>query len=278
MNDEIIDIDASKNDATASENIDLVIPDEATDENKVDNVETIENKDLKKKNKKLNKIPTFGLKYVKSVPKNVCIIGIIIFFVLGLLLGKMFFSKNYCAVSTPTVVEKTKLVADGKNNITEVGGFKYKIPDSYIYDKSSGYLFVYDKEGKYKISIRGIKASYDDLTLSKVSIRESVKEQGYIVNDIKELIVNKNNYIVLEVADKANKHLDAFTGLNDYVMYVDIVTSSNEIDESILNVAEDIIRNAEVLETTNSIENSKVVDIADISIKTASEYKKATNK
>ena len=47
----------------------------------------------------------------------------------------MFFSKNYCAVSTKPVIENKKLVADGKNNITEVNNFKYKIPNSYVYDK-----------------------------------------------------------------------------------------------------------------------------------------------
>ena len=234
--------------------------------------------DIKKTNKKSFKLPTFGLKYVKSVPRNICIIGIIIFFVLGLLLGKMFFSKNYCAVSTKTVIENKKLVADGKNNITEVNNFKYKIPNSYIYDKRDGYLLVYDADNKFKISIRSIKGSYDDLSLSKVSIKESVKEQGYVVNDIKELVVSKNNYIVLDLTDNVTKHLIAFTGLNDYIMYVDIVTSSNDIDETILNTAEDIIRNAEYISKVDTLESTKKVDVADISIKAAEEYKKATNK
>lgn len=234
--------------------------------------------DIKKTNKKSFKLPTLGLKYVKSVPRNVCIIGIIIFFVLGLLLGKMFFSKNYCAVSTKPVIENKKLVADGKNNITEVNNFKYKIPNSYIYDKSDGYLLVYDADNKFKISIRSIKGSYDDLSLSKVSIKESVKEQGYVVNDIKELVVSKNNYIVLDLTDNVTKHLIAFTGLNDYIMYVDIVTSSNDIDETILNTAEDIIRNAEYISKVDTLESTKKVDVADISIKAAEEYKKATNK
>lgn len=234
--------------------------------------------EIKKTNKKGFKLPTFGLKYVKSVPRNVCIIGIIIFFVLGLLLGKMFFSKNYCAVSTKPVIENKKLVADGKNNITEVNNFKYKIPNSYVYDKSDGYLLVYDADNKFKIAIRSIKGSYDDLALSKVSIKESVKEQGYVVNDIKELVVSNNNYIVLDLMDNATKHLIAFTGLNDYVMYVDIVTSSNDIDETILNTAEDIIRNAEYISKIDTLESTKKIDVADISIKAAEEYKKATNK
>lgn len=234
--------------------------------------------DIKKTNKKSFKLPTFGLKYVKSVPRNICIIGIIIFFVLGLLLGKMFFSKNYCAVSTKPVIENKKLVADGKNNITEVNNFKYKIPNSYIYDKRDGYLLVYDADNKFKISIRSIKGSYDDLSLSKVSIKESVKEQGYVVNDIKELVVSKNNYIVLDLTDNVTKHLIAFTGLNDYIMYVDIVTSSNDIDETILNTAEDIIRNAEYISKVDTLESTKKVDVADISIKASEEYKKATNK
>lgn len=292
MDDKNIDVDNNVTNVEEPQIMDIVddkVKDNSLENNVSNEVDVITGEEHKtdsteqpveinKTNKKGFKLPTFGLKYVKSVPRNVCIIGIIIFFVLGLLLGKMFFSKNYCAASTKRVIENKKLVADGKNNITEVNNFKYKIPNSYIYDKSDGYLLVYDADNKFKIAIRSIKGSYDDLALSKVSIKESVKEQGYVVNDIKELVVSNNNYIVLELIDNATKHLVAFTGLNDYVMYVDIVTSSNDIDETILNTAEDIIRNAEYISKVDTLESTKKIDVADISIKAAEEYKKATNK
>ena len=87
--------------------------------------------------------------------------------------------------------------------------------------KSDGYLLVYDADNKFKIAIRSIKGSYDDLALSKVSIKESVKEQGYVVNDIKELVVSNNNYIVLELIESAPKHLVVFRILKLFIMYVD---------------------------------------------------------
>ena len=207
MKDEIIDIDTESNqdNLDKTEIIDIVSPDNENkelvleqekndtvqeisqsniDENKSDNQiennknenneETLNANDLKKSKKIKFKLPTISLKHVTSVPKNVCIIGLIVFFTVGLLIGKMFFSKNYCAVTTTRPTENKKFVADGKNNITEVGNFKYQVPNSYIYDKDSNYLLVYDKDGLFKITIRSLKGSYDDLILSKVSIKESI--------------------------------------------------------------------------------------------------------
>lgn len=312
MKDEIIDIDTENNqdNLDKTEIIDIASPDNENkelvleqekndavqeisqsniDENKSDNQiennknenneETLNANDLKKTKKIKFKLPTISLKHVTSVPKNVCIIGLIVFFTVGLLIGKMFFSKNYCAVTTTRPTENKKFVADGKNNITEVGNFKYQVPNSYIYDKDSNYLLVYDKDGLFKITIRSLKGNYDDLILSKVSIKESVKEQGYVVNDVKELVVNNNNHLVLELTDNTYNHLISFTKGNDeYIFYIDIVTTSNDIDSTILNTAEDIVRNAEYVEKVNALESMRKVDVADISLKAASEYKKATSK
>ena len=49
-------------------------------------------------------------------------------------------------------------------------------------------------------------------------------------------------------------------------------------NSTILNTAEDIVRNAEYVEKVNALESMRKVDVADISLKAASEYKKATSK
>lgn len=283
--EEIIDLENNNDDSTTV--IDI-IEDEAVNMNmdeeiKEEKEEKVENNDTlvieeTKKSKKI-KLPAFNFKHITNIPKNIFIIAIIIFFVFGLLIGKMFFSKNYCSTGVKNTVVKSSLVSDGKNNVTEVNNFKYQIPSSYIYDKLDGYLLVYDKDANYKITIRSVKGSYDDLILSKVSIKESVKEQGLIVNDIKELVVSDNNHIVLDVTDNIQNHLLSFTsGPDGYVFYIDIVTNTNTIDNSILDIAEDIVRNATYVESVNKLESMRKVDIADISIKAAEEYKKATSK
>lgn len=312
MKEEIIDVDTENNqdNLDKTEIIDIINPDNnnalemeqtKTDtaeeisqsnmaENQIENnnnensevsktEETFIGNDLKKSKKIKLKLPTISFKHIASVPKNVCIIGLIIFFTVGLLVGKMFFSKNYCASTTKSVVANNKVVADGKNNVTEVGNFKYKIPTSYIYDKSDGYLIVYDKDGLFKIMIKSIKGNYDDLAIAKTSIKESVKEQGYVVNDVKELVVNENNHLVLDLTDNMTNHLISFTkGINDYLFYTDIVTNSNEIDNNILNTAEDIIRNVEYVEKVSNLENTRKVDVATISITAANEYKRVMSK
>ena len=117
------------------------------------------------------------------------------------------------------------------------------------------------------------------LTMDIIPYFKELKEQGYVVNDVKELVVNNNNHLVLELTDNTYNHLISFTKGNDeYIFYIDIVTTSNDIDSTILNTAEDIVRNAEYVEKVNALESMRKVDVADISLKAASEYKKATSK
>ena len=167
----------------------------------------------------------------------------------------------------------------GKSSIINMLGAYYTkghnskdIFDKLNISKSNSYLENLNKYNVVNIPFNKMPEKCDNYNDYINMIIES------IVNDIKELVVSNNNYIVLELTDNVTKHLIAFTGLNDYIMYVDIVTSNNDIDETILNTAEDIIRNAEYISKVDTLESTKKVDVADISIKAAEEYKKATNK
>ena len=95
MDDKNIDVDNNVTNVEEPQIIDVVddkVEDNSLENNVSNEVDVITGEEhktdsseqpveIKKTNKKGFKLPTFGLKYVKSVPRNVCIIGIIIFFV-----------------------------------------------------------------------------------------------------------------------------------------------------------------------------------------------------
>lgn len=215
-----------------------------------------------------------SLKSVKSVPKNIMIIFGIFVFVIGLLVGKMVFSKNYCAVPKMSKTENVKYVSDGKNNETNIGGHTYKIPKDYTYDKKDKGVIIYSKDNSWRIYIRVREGSYKDLTGSKNSIKASLKENNIDVANIKEMKIEDTSYLTIEGTLNTKNRLMAFTDAgNDSVYYTEIVTNSNDYDYDVLAVAADIIKNAVAEKPETDIEKINVNDISELSVKASQEYK-----
>lgn len=218
----------------------------------------------------------------KNVPKALMIVVAIIFLVIGILLGKMFFSKNYCSTSTKRSVlsnTKVKYVSDGKNNTTNINGYTYKIPEQYTYDKDSGGLLVYSETDSFRIFIKSAKGVYSNLAGAKNSIRETLRDNSYTVSNVKELKSNEVEFLVFETTTKMNNRMLAFAKATDTeVFYIEIVTTTNTFDYDVLDVAADIIKNAQASEKNTNMENISVNDISEVSIKAAEEYSNLLNR
>lgn len=241
------------------------------------NTETVLEEPNKKKKFKLN-----IQKGSKNVPKNLMIIVAIIFLVVGILLGKAFFSKNYCSTNVGqnrSVVSKNKVkyVSDGKNNTTNVGGYTYKIPEIYTYDKSDGGLFIYDEADSFRIYIRTDAGLYTDLTGAKNSIKATMVENGVNVENVRELKSNDVEFLIFETITRLNNRIIAFADAKeDHVFYLEIVNANNGFDYDVLDIAADILKNANPEGTTTAMEKIDVVNISDVSIRSALEFKKLT--
>lgn len=241
------------------------------------NTTTVLEEPNKKKKFKLN-----IQKGSKNVPKNLMIIVAIIFLVVGVLLGKAFFSKNYCSTNVGqnrSVVfkNKVKYVSDGKNNTTNVGGYTYKIPEGYIYDKSDGGLLIYDDADSFRIYIKTDAGLYTDLTGAKNSIRATMVENGVNVENVRELKSNDVEFLIFETITRLNNRIIAFADAKeDHVFYLEIVNVNNGFDYDVLDIAADILKNVTPEGTTSAMEKIDVVDISDVSIRSALEFKKLT--
>lgn len=236
-------------------------------------------------NEEPSKVIKFGNKKIKinlnknkPVPLLICIVAVIIFFVIGLLVGKALFKTTVYSGARPSTISKTKLVADGKNNVTKAGDYTYKIPKDYLYDKSEQGLLVYDKNAAWRIFIRADSGLYDDLSNAKNSIKATLIDASVTVNQLKETKINENNVLVVEGTTKTTNRLIAFADAkNDHIYYMEIITSDNKYNYDLLSIATDIAINATYDREANEIEQTGIYDISELVVTAASAYK-ALNK
>lgn len=216
----------------------------------------------------------------KPVPMNMMITGLIVCFIIGIVVGKMFFSKSVYIPGNlnnknGTEVEK---VADGKNNITKAGAYTYKIPDAYIYDRRDGGVAILDEADTFRLFIRALPGSYNDLATAKTSVQETIKELGINVNNIKETNLSDKSFLIIESTIKMTNRLLAYTDAgNDYVFYIEIVTLDNTYNYDVLDLAYDIVQNAKYNEKESQMEMIATNDISEIVVKASQEYKELTN-
>lgn len=220
------------------------------------------------------------IKMGKNLSMPMVLIIAVLTLIIGIFLGKMLFSKNYCTTTTrrTTSTKKVNYVSDGKNNITNVGSFTYKIPENYVYDKRDKGLLIYDESDTFRIYIKTTNGSYEDMSGAKLSIRETLKENGTAVNNIRELNIGDKDYLIIEtIYGTANKLIAFSDASNDYVYYMEIINASNNYDYDVLNIAADIVKNAEYQEVLSKMENASINDVSDLAIKASLEYKALGN-
>lgn len=233
--------------------------------------EKLENINNPKKSKFKIKIP----KGSKNVPKVLLFIVGIIFLVIGILIGNMFFSKNYCSTtSKPSVVSSdTKFVSDGKNNVTNVGTITYTIPEDYIYDKNDNGILIYEKNDTFRIYIQGVSGSYENISGAKNSIRETLRNNNYTINGVKELKSFDVEFTVFEATTNLVNRMLAFADASEgFVYYIEIVNINNTFDYDILEVVADIIKNAKFESVSSEMEKISISNISGLAIKAAQEY------
>lgn len=211
----------------------------------------------------------------KNVPKVLLLVVAVIFLVIGILIGNMFFSKNYCVTtSKPSVVSSnTKFVSDGKNNVTNVGAITYTIPEDYMYDKRDNGILIYEKNDTFRIYIQGVSGSYETISGAKNSVRETLRNNNYTINGVKELKSFDVEFIVFEATTNLVNRMLAFADAGEgYVYYIEMVNINNTFDYDVLEVVADIIKNAKFESVSSEMEKISISNISELAIKAAQEY------
>jgi hypothetical protein len=118
--------------------------------------------------------------------------------------------------------------------------------------------------------IRSLVFKYDEVVKSELSLRESLINNQYKVEDIKELIFNEHGYIVITLTTGMNNRMIGITDAGDgKVFYIEIVTVDNNYNTDIFNAADDIIHNAEATNDITQVEKLTIKDLSELIITTA---------
>lgn len=218
----------------------------------------------------------------RNVPQVILIGGVVIFFIIGIMVGSTVFKQNVCVSGGNKKITNTEdlhFVADGQNNITKAGKYTFKIPTEYKYDKLDSGVIIYDTKGTWRIYIKASPGSYDNMASAKVSIEESLKTESINVVSIKESKIGDKNHLIIETSKNLVNRLMAFVNAgNDHVFYIEIVNVDNNFNYDILEVADDIINNVEFDQKESYVETIPTNDITDMAVNAAEAYKSLNNK
>lgn len=216
------------------------------------------------------------LKRTKTLPTKFSILLIIIFMTIGIITGKLVFSKNVCSVPVQTSIGKSSnsIKSNGKKNETRIGSFIYKIPDDSLYDRRENGLYIYAKDDSWRVYINEKAGSYHDIANSQKSILETVKLQGFDVSDVVEKNIEDKLFILIKNTKVTQNRLTAYTDAgNDKLFYIEIITSNNDFSEEVLAKVANILKDCESVETAESkMELIPVSDFSDVVIKASQEY------
>lgn len=237
------------------------------DENEVNQAEVTDVVTNQKKRFKLR------INTSKTMPQFLSILLMVVFLIVGIVVGKTFFSTTIYATNRNNMSNTANVITDGKNNTTIAGNFSFKVPANYVYDRVDKGLVVYEKNDNWRIYIRGEKGNYDNIATAKTSIKETLNEADVSVINIKEIKVNKHNYVTIEGTTKTQNRLISFTKANDeYVFYIEIVTKDNIHDYEILKIVDEIVSSSKYQKKVSTMENISVYDVSDVLIKAANTY------
>lgn len=212
----------------------------------------------------------------KTLPTKLSVLLIIIFMIIGIITGKLVFSKNVCTVPVQSSIGKSSnsIKSNGKKNETRIGSFVYKIPDDSLYDRRENGLYIYAKDDSWRVYINEKAGSYHDIANSQKSILETVKLQGFDVSDVVEKNIEDKLFVLIKNTKVTQNRLTAFTDAgNDKLFYIEIITSNNDFSEDVLAKVANILKDCESVETPETkMETISVSDFSDVVIKASQEY------
>lgn len=208
----------------------------------------------------------------KTFSRKFVIIAVVIALLIGGVIGSLVFGKQVYTPGTAKTTKKAtvKHVSDGKNNVTYVGNYIYKIPTDFDYDRNNGGVIIYSQSDDYRIFMKSIKGNYEHVANAKESIKKSLENIGITVSSIVETVIQDNRYIVVEASYGIHNRLYAFRqGNNDDLFYVEILAAENRYDYDALNIANDIISNAEYNTKYTNMESASYEDVSAIAVTAA---------
>lgn len=136
-----------------------------------------------------------------------------------------------------------------------VNGFSFKVPQTYIYEISNGYLMFTDESDEWIIRISVQKASFETLKTNKEQLKVAAEKRGYIATNPVVKKINGVELIEFNFEASSLKYNAAYAKLNSmYIATIEGFNQENTYDEEILKRATAIVKTAEYTGETANME------------------------
>ena len=136
-----------------------------------------------------------------------------------------------------------------------VNGFSFKVPQTYIYEISNGYLMFTDESDEWIIRISVQKASFETLKSNKEQLKVAAEKRGYIATNPVVKTINGVELIEFNFEASSLKYNAAYAKLNSmYIATIEGFNQENTYDEAILKRATAIVKTAEYTGETVNME------------------------
>ena len=136
-----------------------------------------------------------------------------------------------------------------------VNGFSFKVPQTYIYEISNGYLMFTDESDEWIIRISVQKASFETLKTNKEQLKVAAEKRGYIATNPVVKKINGVELIEFNFEASSLKYNAAYAKLNSmYIATIEGFNQENTYDEEILKRATAIVKTAEYTGETVNME------------------------
>lgn len=138
-----------------------------------------------------------------------------------------------------------------------LSGFTFKVPQTYIYEVSNGYLMMTDESDSWIIRLSVQKASYETLKTNKAQLKPSAEKKGYKAEVAEVKTISGTELIKFNFEANGVKYNGAYTKLNSmYLTTVEGFNQDNTYDEALLSKAIEIVKTAEYTGQTANMEIS----------------------
>lgn len=136
-----------------------------------------------------------------------------------------------------------------------VNGFSFKVPQTYIYEISNGYLMFTDESDEWIIRISVQKANFETLKTNKEQLKVAAEKRGYIATNPVVKKINGVELIEFNFEASSLKYNAAYAKLNSmYIATIEGFNQENTYDEEILKRATAIVKTAEYTGETVNME------------------------
>ncbi len=188
---------------------------------------------------------------IKSIVIGVIVVAVIVFGAIGI---TNLINKNINGGSGTETFSSSTYDVNFK-------GFKFKIPNNYVYEKDTDILLVSDEAGTWAAKFELGSGSYSQIKSNINLLQAQFQKLGFSSSAAVEKKLAGINFITLEISTGGTNAIAAITKANSMnFMGITLVNQNNEYDYSLLKTIAPIIKGATYIGETNNIQSNIDID------------------